>query len=462
VRDATSLGKASPQGPQNLIPECAVLTPPEAQSEDCLYLNVWTPGTSGKRPVMVWFHGGGYAAGSGGIAAYDGANLARRHDVVVVTVNHRLNGFGYLYLGELGGPRYADSGAAGLLDLVQSLQWVRDNIAAFGGDPGAVTIFGESGGGRKVSNLLASPAARGLFHRAIAQSGVGITSPTAEAGTRSARAVMQQLGLAAGEVDKLQQVSTAQLLAALQASGQGGVSPVIDGRTLPANGFEPTATTISAQVPLLLGSNLTETTFFPDTPTEPIDDATLTQRLKGYTRADDAAVAGLIALYRSSRPAASNTYIYQLISSDFWLTEPVTVQAERKAALKAAPVFVYQFRKPTPVRQGKLNVPHTSEIPYIFHTLEVSADLVGRGPDRQALAEKMSTAWTNFARTGDPGGGSVPQWPSYSAERRAVMAINDAWAVELDPHRQERLAVAAARAPQARAALGGTATTMPS
>ena len=232
VRDALELGPASPQIPSQLIPESMAQQPAgDAHgTEDCLHLNVWTPGLSGKRPVMVWYHGGGYSAGSANWKMYDGANLASKQDVVVVTVNHRLNVFGYLYLAELGGDKFAQASNVGMLDLVASLEWVRDNIAAFGGDPGNVTIFGQSGGGGKVSTLLAMPAAKGLFHRAIAESGSEVKGVPRDRATEGAEAFMAELGLKPHQVDELQKMPQQQLLRGharnqTVATGSGGGWP---------------------------------------------------------------------------------------------------------------------------------------------------------------------------------------------------------------------------------------------
>ena len=234
--------------------------------EDCLVLNVWTPKAArgGKRPVMVWLHGGGYANGSGGADMYDGEALARRGDVVMVTVNHRLNVFGYLHLGDLGG--HPSSGEAGMLDIVLVLEWVRDNIARFGGDPGNVTIFGESGGGMKVSLLMAMPAAAGLFHRAIIQSGPGLRAASREAATRNAQALLDKLGIKAGELGKLETLSATQIqdaAAAITPTGpMGGFGPCVDGVALPRDPFTPDAPAISKDVPVLIGTNKDEATLF--------------------------------------------------------------------------------------------------------------------------------------------------------------------------------------------------------
>jgi para-nitrobenzyl esterase len=394
---------------------------------------------------MVWFHGGGYAVGSGGSVRYDGSNLARNHDVVVVTVNHRLNAFGFLNLSGIGDERFADSGNAGMLDIVAALEWVRDNITNFGGDPGSVTVFGESGGGGKVSTLMAMPAAKGLFHRAIAQSGVALRGTTAEASAATARTLLGQLGVGTRDLDRIQDIPFDRIVAALEAARPPlGFGPVVDGRALPRHPFDPDAPAVSADVPLLLGSNLTERTFFPDTPLDAIDETALLGHVKHYTGLADAQASHLIAAYRKSRTGADNTFIYQLISADWWMTANVLTQAERKAKLGRAPAYVYHFEKPTPVRGGKLKVPHTLEIAYAFDNIDLSTAVTGGGADKQALADKMSAMWTAFARTGDP---SIPglRWESYSADRRAVMILDDNPRLELDPYREERLAVSAVK-----------------
>ncbi len=221
VRDATQLGNRSPQAPIAGImqAEIVAIDTASAMSEDCLYLNLWTPGLKdgGKRPVMLWLHGGGFTQGSGGSVRYDGTNLAHRHDVVLITINHRLNAFGHLYLAELGGEKYADSGNCGVLDIVAALRWVRDNIHEFGGDPNNVTIFGQSGGGAKVTTLMAMPSAKGLFHRAICQSGLSITAETPQNATNVARKLMAQLDLKPDQVDALMQIPADKIVAAMQA-----------------------------------------------------------------------------------------------------------------------------------------------------------------------------------------------------------------------------------------------------
>ena len=296
------LGHRAPQtDATGFMEEEVVALDRTAQGEDCLCLNIWTPGLGEKkkRPVMVWCHGGGFTGGSGGNIRYDGTELAKKHDVVLVTLNHRLNAFGFLYLGKLGGEKYADSGNVGMLDIAAALDWVKGNIAEFGGDPGNVTIFGQSGGGSKVTTAMAMPQAAGRFHRVIAESGVELKAITTDEGSEIASRLMTQLGI--HDVDQLQQIPFTQIIAALGPMGPSGrFGPVLDHRALVSgNGpFDPVAPSISANVPMILGSTLTEITFLNTTPLDPIDDATLRADLKRTLRVDDGEVEKLIALYK--------------------------------------------------------------------------------------------------------------------------------------------------------------------
>jgi para-nitrobenzyl esterase len=449
IRDTIQLGDRSPQiSSSGSMEEEAVSSDKGPMSEDCLRLNLWTAGLRDgkKRPVMVWFHGGGFAGGSGGNPHYDGANLAGKHGVVVLTVNHRLNAFGFLYLGGIGGEKYTKSGNVGMLDCVAALDWVKDNIEEFGGDPNNVTIFGQSGGGGKVTTLLAMPQAVGRIHRAIAESGLALKALTTDEATESAKKLMAQLGVAPDQVDQLQQMPYQKILDALSAlKNAGRFAPVLDQHCLVSgNGpFDPVAPSQSADVPMILGNNLTEVTFFSATPLDPIDDSTLHADVKKSLRIDDGATDKIIATYKRDYPGVSNVRLYQIIGSDNWLTANVALVAERKAALGKAPAYVYHFEKPTPVRGGKLGVPHTLEICYVFDNLDVpTATLItGDGKERQALADKMSRAWTNFAKTGKPDAEGLPHWPAYSPAGRAVMIFNDECSLVMDPHPDERTAI---------------------
>jgi para-nitrobenzyl esterase len=316
--DCIDLGPRSPQYGPGEIPEVAAMDTHEAMGEDCLRLNIWTPSLNknGKRPVMVWLHGGGFTSGSAGYIMYDGANLARKQDVVVVGVNHRLNVMGYLFLAELGDGRFSTAANVGMLDIVAALEWVRDNIGQFGGDPGNVTIFGQSGGAGKVSTLLAMPAAKGRFHRAIIQSGSALRATPRDRATKSAAALLSKLNLRANQVDELQKVPLASLLEAARGTQGLALAPVLDPKTLPADAFEPAAPAQSADVPLLAGTVETEVTFFPNTPLEPMDEAALHAAVKQNTRSTDAKADELIALYRKGRPGIANTDLLLILSSD--------------------------------------------------------------------------------------------------------------------------------------------------
>jgi para-nitrobenzyl esterase len=401
--------------------------------EDCLFINVWTRGLTGKRPVMVWLHGGGFANGSGGAAMYDGEALAGRGDAVIVTVNHRLNVFGYLHLGELGG--HPSSGVAGMLDIVQALEWVQDNIAAFGGDPGNVTIFGESGGGWKVSLLMAMPGAHGLFHKAIIQSGPGLRGVPLAAAAKNAQALFDQLGLKAGDVDKLQALPTAVIQAAAEkaASGgpQAGFSPCVDGIALPRDPFHPDAPELSKDVPVLIGTNKDEATLFlfADPKFGEYDEEEMMKRIR--QSAGDKAGA-LLAALRQTFPDYSPSHLAAAAQTAVGMWGGSITLAERKAAQAGAPAYMYLLEWETTAARGKLRSPHALEIPLVFDNVDKARSFMGRG-DAQAVAEQMSEAWLAFARTGDPNTPALPDWPAYDAARRATMVFNLESRVVEDP-----------------------------
>jgi para-nitrobenzyl esterase len=450
VRDALQVGPQCPQLNMSFAPGIMKAMfgftdtlAPEPMQEDCLVLNVFTPEATNrkKRPVMVWFHGGGFAAGTG--STYDGSNLARKRDVVVVTVNHRLNAFGYLYLGDLGGQRFADSGNAGMLDLVAALGWVHDNIAGFGGDAGSVTIFGESGGGSKVSVLMAMPAARGLFHKAIVESGSELRARTREEATKAAAAFLDKLGLKPDQLDELQKLPADRLIAATKSAGPTlGLAPVVDGRSLPNHPFDPKAPDVSADVPMLIGTNRTETTFLLgfDPKNFTLDEAGMRASVKQYTGAGDAELDGIIAAYRTANPTATPSDLFFLITSDRMMRMNAIAQAERKAAQKAAPVYMYLFAWETPVFDGKLKSAHGLEIDFVFDR-PGAQPATASGQGRERLADQMSGAWTAFARTGNPNGEGLPDWPAYSETDRATMVFDVDSKLVKDPAGAERLAI---------------------
>ncbi len=466
VANAFELGHRSPLVDSVLVPEWRPLNLREPMGEDCLNLNVWTAGldAAARRPVMVWLHGGGYGSGSPGMIPYDGANLARKHDVVVVGITHRLNVFGFLHLTELGGEKYAEATNVGMKDIIAGLEWIRDNIASFGGNPANVTVFGQSGGAGKVSTLLGMPAARGLFHRAVAQSGSAVTSMSAGVATDNASAFMARLGLKPSQVDDLQKLPMEQLIGALKprnatppesAGGRGrgpggggfAASPVVDGTSLPHDVFDPTATAISANVPLLIGSTETEVTWNVNTDyAEPADDAALRERVKRTLRTNDAQTERVVAIYRKGRPRASTLDLALIIETDASPFRSGTdTQAERKAALGKAAVYMYRFQWYSPVSGGRLRAMHCMDIPFVFENVDLSKPVVGDGQDRYALADTMSRAWVAFARSGNPNHKGLPPWDRFTAEKRATMIFNNECLAVNDPYRDERLAVAAAR-----------------
>jgi para-nitrobenzyl esterase len=384
---------------------------------------------------------------------WDGENLARRHDVVVVTLNHRLDAFGFLYLAQLGGEKYANSSNVGMQDIVAALEWVRDNIAEFGGDPKNVTIFGQSGGGAKVSTVLAMPSAKGLFHRAIVESGAWVKGLTKDAATKTAETYLGKLGMKPDQIDDLQNVPVDRLVAALGApefltSGDPGLNwgPVVDGHYLPRNPFDPDAPETSANIPLLVGTTETEVAGIKGMELEPMDDAALHAHVKQVLRvADDSAVDRLIGVYRKGRPGASNTDLYLILDSDATWRAGAMTEAERKADQGAAPAYVYYFTWRSPVRDGKLRSFHTLEIPFVFDNVDLATGMTGSGQERYALEDKISGAWVAFARTGNPNHNGLPNWPTFNTTQRATMILDNECKVVNDPHGEERRALAAAR-----------------
>ncbi len=437
VKDATEWGPEAPQGPHTEIPEVAATIPKQGHSEDCLHLNVWTNSAArgGRRPVMVWLHGGGFTSGSGSYTIYDGANMARKRDVVTVTVNHRLNSFGFLYLPEIGASN------AGMLDIILALEWVRDNIANFGGDPGNVTIMGQSGGAGKVSTLMAMPGAKGLFHRAIIQSGANLQGVSAADAAKTAQTLMAKLGVKSAT--ELQRVPMDKLVDATLRTPGLRLAPVLDGKTLVEGPFTPTAPAMSAEIPVLIGSTEFEVNFFPNTNFNPIDDAALHAAVKQITRASDDAVDKLLAVYRKGRPGYSNVELQQVIASDGFRSSVLT-EAERKAA-QTAPVYMYYFTWRSPVRDGKLKAYHTLEIPFVLENVDEGKSMTGAGQDRYALQEKMSGAWAAFARTGNPNHKGLVNWPAFTVDKRATMIFDNQCKVVNDPYGEERRALAGVR-----------------
>jgi para-nitrobenzyl esterase len=454
VRDAASYGNMAIQAenvfglPADLL-RLFTLGGRQKIGEDCLYLNVWTPGTGGPaRPVLFWCHGGAFITGSGSSPWTDGANLCRLDEVVVVSLNHRLGALGYLHLEDIAGEAFAGAGTVGVQDIVAALQWVHDNIAAFGGDPGNVTIFGESGGGAKVSVLMALPGAKGLFHKAIIQSGPAVQMASREDGSRTARQVLAELGLAPKDAGRLRELPALKILEAQNAvqatvgrfsfadRRRLGFNPVIDGRIFPEGPFAPQAPAVSAGVPLMIGSNKDEMTLFlGHLPW--VTGATFDNLAEAMTPYLGARAAEVIATYRQAQPKMKADEIGVTIVGDLGVRSLSLTIAERKLAQKAADVFVYLFVWETPVLDGRLRSCHTLEIPFVFNNLETAA-LTGTDPARLALGERMARAWIAFARSGKPGHGGLPAWPAYSVASRPTMIFDNECRIENDPYGNER------------------------
>ena len=456
VRDALAFAPMCPQVVRGLPEIFASWTFDKDMSEDCLALNVWTPAVAdgGKRPVMVWFHGGDFSSLSGSRNVFDGTRLAHKGDVVVVTLNHRLNLFGYLQLAQFA-PDFTDSGNVGLLDLVQALQWVRDNIASFGGDPGNVTIFGQSGGGGKVSCLMAMPAASGLFHRAIVQSGsYYLAAMGTEAAAALTRKLLAALELSPSEASKLAGLPMATLVAGMEKAQKtpGGLNfrPVADGRALPSGPWVPGAPEVSRNVPLLVGTVATEMTLLTgagDPAAFALDDAALRQRLLRWFEPGD--IDRVLVTFRETWPGATPSDLFFAIDTDMSMRLGAWQQTGRKAAQGGAPVWLYEVDWRTPVGGGKWKTPHSVELAFVFDNVAKSASMVGTGAEPQTLADQMSACWLAFARSGNPDNAAVPHWPPYTEGDRATMVFDVTSRVVNDHRGAERKLLAALPAKQA-------------
>jgi para-nitrobenzyl esterase len=451
VRDALQLGAPAIQPPRSNEP---------APAEDCLFLNVWTPGNDHqKRPVMFYNHGGGFVIGSGGKADQDGANLARNFEVVVVETNHRLGLLGFLYLEEIAGAEYAESGNQGMLDIVAGLKWVRENISAFGGDPGNVMIFGESGGGAKTSCLYAMPEAAPYFNKASIESGPGVRMQTREDVAQTTASVLKELNISAKDWRKLLDVPADDLLRiqlglpfvppfqkkTRPGATPGGFGPMIDGVVLPAHPFDPSAPAISARKPLMTGWNEDEYTFFAwerqDSSAFSLDFASLEAKLAEEYESESQRI---LEVYRRAMPNASAPEIFVAIASIQMMGLGSIEIAEKKAAQNEAPVYLYQFGYKSEVKipgsDYALGTPHAMDITFKFNneTPENGPGVLsGSRPERFIASQNMAELWANFARTGKPSAVGAPEWPAYNSDDRPSMRIDTRCEVMYDRYWDE-------------------------
>lgn len=434
-------------------------------SEDCLRINVWTPSINDnkKRPVLMWIHGGGFTSGSDNeLRMYDGESLARRGDVVMVSVNHRLGVLGYMNLIEYG-EQYASSPNVGMMDLVAALEWVKTNISNFGGDPNTVLIFGQSGGGGKVSALMGMPSAGGLFHRAVVESGASLRQGTLDRSAQVAAGVIAELGLNKDSISKIHDLPDHAIVQAAFDAGRkaaaaargggrgpggggGGWGPVVDGKVLPRNSFDPDAPSYAAKVPLIVGSVLNEMANAVQMGDASVDAWSMDEmksRLsaqRGQEKAEH-----LIAVFQKLHPSATPFEIYSRISGMSGRVGALTM-AQRKAAQGTAPAYNYWFQWQSPILDGRGRAFHCSELPFVFYNTERCARMTGNTPEARDLAARISDAWVSFARKGDPNHPGLPAWPRYDAETVPTMVFDAKCAAVDDPDGEGRKAVMEATA----------------
>ncbi len=449
VREAKSFGKAAPQNPPPPALTAAFpnMATAEPWDEDCLFLNIWTPGLDrSRRPVMVWIHGGAFTMGSGSTPIYDGTSLARRGDVVVVTINYRLGPFGFLRLKDVTNGRIPSTGNEAILDQVAALEWVRDNIAEFGGDPGNVTIFGESAGGMSVGTLMGMPAANGLFHKAISQSG-SWAAKTVERANQAAQWLLNKVGVKASDADALRALPPGALLKptdgfglAVPELGSLPFVPVVNGQVLPRLAVDSVAEGASRRIPMLIGTILEEWKLFGgfDPAIQSLNDSALIKRISGSA---GEAAGGVVDCYRGARTArgesATPPELFMAIETDRIFRVPAVRFAEAQGKNQPR-VFSYIFTWKSPI--ASLGACHAIELGFVFGTHPLLAVLNGAGPRADALGQRTQDAWLAFARNGDPHCTSLPDWPAYDSARRATMLLGSACGIELAPMEAERRA----------------------
>ena len=391
---------------------------------------------------------GGFTVGSGNYLLYDGTNLAKKEDVVVVAVNHRLNVFGFLHLADIGGQKWSRSTNVGLQDLVATLEWVRDNIENFGGDPDRVTIFGQSGGGGKTTTVMAMPSAEGLFHGAIAQSGSAFRGQTASDASEGAERFLSKLGLRRNQLDDLQKLSLEQIQAAYYSEPRIprlANGPVIDGTILPRDQWDPTAPSYSADVPLIAGSVETENGWVGPPPFDLADADMLDRFTKRLANNDPAEGRKLLGLYQRLHPKARNEMLWLTAESDDTRRWNAQALCRLKQEQGTAASFLYFFDWYSPVHNNRMGSYHTLDIPFVFYNMDLGASMTGSAQERYKLGHIMSAAWAAFARSGNPDHADMPHWPAFDAATYPTMVFDDDVRVVNDPNKEERLALAELR-----------------
>lgn len=434
IRDATSFSPVAPQTQREIMAFYG--NEITNMNEDCLYLNVWSPGADGKkRPVLVWIHGGSFVSGSGSSDWYDGASFAAQGDVVVVTINYRLGILGFLHLGVIGGNEYVTSGNCGILDQVAALQWVQENITEFGGDPNNVTVFGESAGAMSIGVLLGFPSAQGLYKRAILQSGSAAFVHTSEKATKVASHFLAALQIEPANLSKLEELPVEQLLQAADHLPPMSLGPVIDGVSLPKHPHKALSEGSAKDVSILIGTNKDEYNIFSvfDPEWKNADEAKVTALF-------EKTFGPLLSVISKEFSEPLSQELFNKLLTNHVFTAPALELAELQSK-QGAPVWMYRFDWETPVFDGALKSTHALELPFVWNTLDKPniANFTGPSPDRQQLANLMHQAWINFARNGNPNTKNLPEWPMYDLNNRSTMIFNNESSVENDPNREDRI-----------------------
>jgi len=421
-----------------------------APSEDCLRLNVWTQGLDNKkRAVMVWIHGGGMFSGSSNeMRSYDGENLARQEDVVVVSINHRLGPLGFLNLMEFG-EQYASSPNVSMLDIIASLQWVKENIANFGGDPNRVMIFGQSGGGRKVSTIMGMPGAKGLFQRAAVQSGSALRQGSTDESIKLSHLLLAELGVTRDTLSKLHtdfnfyDIHEASLIAEkkLPAAPGGSWGAVVDGKLIPRHTWDPTAPEFSAEVPMIVGNVLNEFANALQMGEPTAEDWDMAEAKKRLSRVTGEHTDHLFDVVKKLHPTASPFEQYSRIFAMRSYRINAIKQAQLKTKQGVAPAYLYWFQWQSQMCDGRGRAFHTVDIPFAFHNADLCAKITGNTPSTHKLAEQMAGAWATFAKTGNPNHPGIPKWEPYN-DKLPTMIWNTETTTAYDPDAELRVAVA--------------------